>query len=137
MLGAGGGLLAFVRAALDPARSGTELLGSNGTCLIATAAFGTPLASEIGVLRELRDEYLPPNAAGRAFVDTCYRLSPALAERVSNSPGLAVAVRGSLEVVLVAARWAGLLPYLALAMIAVFFAMVRRRLRKRSLKSAS
>ena len=39
-------------------------------CFIATAAYGTPMAEEIQILREVRDGYLLTNTAGRALVDS-------------------------------------------------------------------
>ncbi len=115
-------------------RGNQTQISGGGNCFIATAAYGTPLAEELNALRALRDERLLTNAAGRAFVDTYYRLSPALAERVAESPGLAAAVRGLIELVLIAARWVRLLPYLVLAMTTMFFVMFRGGLRRDPLK---
>ncbi|MCL0033803.1 S8 family serine peptidase, partial [Thermodesulfovibrionales bacterium] len=53
-------------------------------CFIATAAFGTPLAEEIDILREFRDEYLLTNELGQKFVALYARHSPALAEFIAE-----------------------------------------------------
>lgn len=78
--------------------------GDGGTCFIATAAYGTPLAREIGALRAVRDRYLLRNGAGTAFVDTYYRLSPGLADRVATHPALKNVVRMGLDPVLELSR---------------------------------
>lgn len=70
--------------------------GGDGPCFIATAAYGTPLAAEIDVLREFRDESLLSGPLGTAFVDAYYRLSPPLADAVAQSPALAALVRAAL-----------------------------------------
>lgn len=70
--------------------------GSDDTCFIATAAYGTPMAQEINTLRSVRDSYLLNNALGSAFVDTYYRLSPVVADKVAESPALAAVVRAAL-----------------------------------------
>jgi len=67
--------------------------GSGGGCFIATAAFGTPMAQEINTLRNVRDSYMLNNAVGAAFVDTYYRLSPAVADKVAGHPTLAAVIR--------------------------------------------
>ena len=65
-------------------------------CFIATAACGTPMAEEIQVLREFRDEHLLTNALGQTFVNLYYRLSPPIAAFIAEYPGLKPIVRGGL-----------------------------------------
>lgn len=65
-------------------------------CFIATAAYGTPMAGEIQILREFRDEYLLTNRPGRAFVDFYYRTSPPIARFITDHPGLKPMVRTAL-----------------------------------------
>jgi alpha-tubulin suppressor-like RCC1 family protein len=76
-------------------------------CFIATAAYGTPMAEEIQILREFRDEYLLTNPLGQALVDLYYRVSPPMAEFITEHPSLKPIVR------------AGLLPAVAMSAIAV------------------
>jgi hypothetical protein len=76
-------------------------------CFIATAAYGTPMAEEIQILREFRDEYLLTNSLGRAFVDFYYMVSPPIAEFITEHPSLKPMVR------------AGLVPAVAMSTVAV------------------
>ena len=66
---------------------------SEGGCFIATAAYGTPMAEEIQILREFRDEYLLTNPLGQALVDLYYKVSPPIAEFIAEHPGLKLVVR--------------------------------------------
>ena len=50
-----------------------------GPCFIATAAYGTPVAEEIDILRRFRDELLLHNYAGKAFVFFYYKVGPPIA----------------------------------------------------------
>ena len=58
---------------------------SSGGCFIATAAYGSPLAEEIDVLRNWRDDYLLQSELGRIFVAIYYNLSPPIANHVRVS----------------------------------------------------
>ena len=76
-------------------------------CFIATAAYGTPMAEDIQILREFRDEYLLTNPLGQALVGLYYRVSPPMAEFITEHPSLKPVVR------------AGLVPAVAMSAIAV------------------
>jgi hypothetical protein len=65
-------------------------------CFIATAAYGTPLAEEVGTLRQFRDEFLITNPIGRALVAVYYKLSPPAAGFISRHRTLRTVVRGCL-----------------------------------------
>jgi len=76
-------------------------------CFIATAAYGTPMAKEIEVLRQFRDKYLLTNPVGEALVNFYYRVSPPIAEFITDHPTLKPVVR------------AGLAPAIAMSTVAV------------------
>jgi hypothetical protein len=76
-------------------------------CFIATAAYGTPMAEEIQILRDFRDEYLVTNPVGKSLVDTYYTVSPPIAEFITEHPSLKPIVR------------AGLIPAVAMSTVAV------------------
>jgi len=53
-------------------------------CFIATAAYGSPLAPEVGLLCRLRDEVLLKFGIGEAFVKTYYLVSPPFASIIGS-----------------------------------------------------
>ena len=71
-----------------------------GICFIATAAYETPLAQEVEVLRKFRDEYLLTNRWGRGIVSAYYRFSPPVAERIAKNKKWRALVRVGLKPVI-------------------------------------
>jgi sugar lactone lactonase YvrE len=76
-------------------------------CFIATAVYGTPMAEEIQILREFRDEYMLTNPVGEALVGLYYAVSPPMADFITEHPGLKPIVR------------AGLVPAVSMSTVAV------------------
>jgi hypothetical protein len=62
--------------------------GGGGGCLIATAAYGSPMANQIMPLRELRDEYLQRTFLGRSLITIYRRWSPEMAQEITQNPCL-------------------------------------------------
>jgi hypothetical protein len=85
----------------------TIVPGSGSGCFIATAAYGTPMAEEIDILRRFRDEYLLTNPLGQGLVNIYYKVSPPVAELITEHPGLKPVVR------------AGLVPAVAMSTVVV------------------
>ncbi len=71
--------------------------GGGGGCFIATAAYGTPMAEEVKLLSEFRDEYLLTNELGRGFVAFYYKHGPQWAEFISDNEELKSLVRVGLK----------------------------------------
>jgi hypothetical protein len=67
--------------------------GSGGGCFIATAAYGTPTAKQIDVLRKFRDVVLLKSTAGSQFVALYYQLSPPVADFIAGNSFLRTMVR--------------------------------------------
>jgi len=69
-------------------------------CFIATAAYGTPFAEEINILRDYRDKKLKNNFFGMAFIKFYYRASPPVAKIISKREFLRKAARTVLKPVI-------------------------------------
>lgn len=109
--------------------------GSSGICFIATAAYGTPLADEINVLRGLRDSYMLNNMVGAAFVDTYYRLSPPVADVVAHNAFAKALVRTLLVPIVMLSGFVLALPGATAALLLVAFAFAAYRLRRKMTRS--
>jgi len=81
-----GSTLQFITNALSKPLSG-------GGCFIATAAYGTPTAEQIDVLRDFRDIVLLKSAAGSQLVTLYYHLSPPVADFISGNISLRTLIR--------------------------------------------
>ena len=57
---------------------------ANGGCFIATAAYGTPFAEEINILRFWRDTFLLKYYLGNLFVKFYYKTSPSIANFIRD-----------------------------------------------------
>ncbi|MDH4268918.1 MAG: InlB B-repeat-containing protein [Dehalococcoidia bacterium] len=62
-------------------------------CFIATAAYGSPTAEQINVLRDFRDVVLLKSTLGCRFVALYYRLSPPVADFIAGNEALRTLVR--------------------------------------------
>jgi hypothetical protein len=105
-------------------------LEDNGGCFIATAAYGSPLAPQVDVLRAFRERYLRPYALGRVAIRLYETWSPPLADAVRSSDALRLVVRamlwpivGSARIALHGAWWVLLIAGAATALIV----LMRRR----------
>jgi len=92
----------FEYAAVAPADGGTS---DGGNCFIATAAYGSTMAQEIGYLRAFRDQYLLTNKIGQRLVAYYYRYSPPIADYIREREGLREAVRMGLKPFVAMSRW--------------------------------
>lgn len=81
-------------------------------CMVASAAYGSPMAGQIALLRQFRDTWLLNSAAGTAFVDLYYRNGGLLAGYVEQHAWAAQAVRLILYPILFVVALALLVPQL-------------------------
>jgi uncharacterized repeat protein (TIGR02543 family) len=70
-----------------------QVSSTTSGCFIATAAYGSPTAEQLDVLRGFRDGVLLESAAGSQFVALYYRLSPPIADYISGNSFLKTLVR--------------------------------------------
>jgi len=88
----------------DELTIGTEYLGPPEEpppppppCFIATAAYGTPFAKELNVLRSFRDSFMLVNRAGTSLVHLYYLASPPLAKVIVHHKLLRMVTRTLLK----------------------------------------
>jgi hypothetical protein len=73
-------------------------------CFVASAAYGSALASEVSVLRGVRDRYLLSTAPGRVLVAAYYAAGPFAARGIEQHATLRAIVRGLLAPLLALAK---------------------------------
>lgn len=97
------------------------------SCFVATAAYGSPLAGELNVLRSFRDRFLLTHAPGRAFVDWYYSHGPTWAAYLNEHPALKPWVRAGLYPV-VGMAWLMVSGWILLAIVPGLWYLRKRRL---------
>jgi hypothetical protein len=83
----------------------TRVFATVTPCFVATAAWGSPLARDVGLLRRMRDRHLMSNGLGRALVSAYHAVGPALADVIRERAGLRAAARIALSPAVELARW--------------------------------
>jgi len=81
----------------DPTASTNPGIPRGGGCLIATATYGSEMATEVQQLRELRDNQLLQTASGKQFMgmfnDVYYSFSPIISDYERENPLFKEAVK--------------------------------------------
>jgi len=77
---------------LTPDRTSGEV----DACFVATAAYGSFMANEVGMLRSFRDGILRQSVLGELFVETYYTVGPAFSATIAQSDVLRHAARDGL-----------------------------------------
>ncbi len=99
---------AHTKVSVDYSRdtTGGDDSSSTDVCFVATAAYGTPFAEEIDVLRSFRDRALLDNDAGKEAVELYYSISPPVADLLIHHPTAKSVVRQALKpVVALSENW--------------------------------
>jgi hypothetical protein len=85
-------------------RTADRQAGTVDACFVATAAYGSLLATDVGMLRHFRDSILKSTVLGELAVETYYTFGPAVAGVVGESDLLRETARAVLAPIV---RWAG------------------------------
>ncbi|MBI4698150.1 MAG: outer membrane protein transport protein [Nitrospirae bacterium] len=78
---------------VGPGQNIDRTSGGGGYCFIATAAYGSPLAKQVDLLRRFRDVYLLPYHLGRDMVNFYYRTGKPIAVYIESHSWLKPPVR--------------------------------------------
>ena len=127
VIASGGDFIDYVVAAFSDLLSGDNAVtggGSGGGCIIATAAYGTPLAGELQTIRQFRNQHLLPSKIGAIITDTYYRVSTTLTPWVVDKPLVLSGVRGAMAAMLFLVQ--NIIPVAFLIIVALSAARARR-----------
>ncbi len=114
-IGGGGG---------TPTPPGAAGGGGGGGCFIATAAYGSPMAHEVVVLRDFREKVLMTNEFGKEIVLLYYEFSPPIADYIGRRDTLRKAARVCLWPLVYSVKY----PYATLGgLILCWFGAIRWR----------
>jgi uncharacterized repeat protein (TIGR01451 family) len=105
--------------------------GGSTHCFIATAAYGSPLADEVRILRDFRDRRLLATSAGRGFVRWYYAYSPPIAAYIGKRDALRAAVRAALWPVVYAIKFRSVPRVVILFGVLVVLVRFQRKIRYR------
>ncbi len=71
-------------------------IGEVDACFVATAAYGSAMATEVSLLRGFRDGVLRQSVLGELFVESYYTVGPAFSSTIAHSDVLRQAARAEL-----------------------------------------
>jgi hypothetical protein len=83
-------------------RTADRQSGTVDACFVATAAYGSLLATDVGMLRQFRDSMLKSTVLGELAVETYYTFGPAVAGVIGESDLLRETARAVLTPIV---RW--------------------------------
>jgi hypothetical protein len=102
-----------------------------GSCIIAMVADGTPLASELEVLRNVRDEFLLRNPLGLAVANSYYRWSASVVDVIRSDSTFRSVARAALVPTLFVSKFILNAPEFFAALSLFVFLVAVRNLRSR------
>jgi C1A family cysteine protease len=108
------------------------LTPGKGNCFIATAAFGSPMAGQVEILRQFRDRYLLTHHPGQKFVAWYYRNGPAAENYIKDKPLAKAAIRVALYPLIGFSFLliSGYLPFVAAGLLLTAFLFIGLRPKK-------
>ena len=112
--------------------SATSTEGSNPSCFIATAAYGSFMQPEVKTLRIFRDEVLLKYELGKTFVRNYYAFSPPIANYLASNETLRTITRAMLTPLVYSINYPIITSFLLLILTSVLLhvRICRFRLRK-------